>query len=563
MKYRISARDRGLKTLGILASILLSALILACSGSSAGFRWNGMDGSSLAFSFRGASREQLPATFGKAHAKDIFTLKKAYLVPVGSSLEVRVRSKTGGGVLSLGWTGKERKEPEFARFSLAPGLTSFYLRLGKATEVRALSILLESSSGELPVEVFVIESVSFTPEFVGYAREADGVRISDGISIQKSDRGYATWTLAASPAAGDGKSASATGGVKKLRTLSISYGKIPDSELAARIPDGISLRLGKAQGPRMIHLPLAGIPEFAKARQISVTVPDSAGLDSISIQAIDEEEARLVDPGILLLSSSLPEEGDFAWYRWDLLPGVLMFDFKSYEIQDRYLKRLAFFVEKKGFVGRLASDSELQPLHGWNAHDYKAEDLARYFTQATRTGFELNPEEKALGDFLVAKKVLLRSGKEFKPGEGAIISISKESPDYLRRMFLTHEASHAIFFLDEKYREFCTSLWESMDEGEKWFWKLYFGWMNYNTSSSYLMANEMQGYLVQQGITQTREYFTKVLGERILENHDELIGPITEYMAKYGMSFEARARQLDAWLKSRYGFGAGRMYFIR
>mgnify|MGYP000928978100 CR=1 FL=1 len=75
-----------------------------------------------------------------------------------------------------------------------------------------------------------------------------------------------------------------------------------------------------------------------------------------------------------------PGQGEeYRWYRWDLLPSVILFDFRNYDIQDAYLKRLAFFVEKRGFVGRLAPNQEIAPLHGWNAHDYKAEDLARFF----------------------------------------------------------------------------------------------------------------------------------------------------------------------------------------
>ena len=56
----------------------------------------------------------------------------------------------------------------------------------------------------------------------------------------------------------------------------------------------------------------------------------------------------------------------------------------SYEIQDAFFKRLAFFVEKAGHAGRIESLSALGGLHGYNAHDYRAEDLARFFDTARR-----------------------------------------------------------------------------------------------------------------------------------------------------------------------------------
>jgi hypothetical protein len=93
--------------------------------------------------------------------------------------------------------------------------------------------------------------------------------------------------------------------------------------------------------------------------------------------------------------------------------------------------------------------------------------------------------------------------------------------------------------------------------------KLYFGWMNYNTASSYLMANEVQAYLVQQAPGRAGDYFTETLVERLLEHHPELEEKIARYMEEFSGSFEARAKVLDSWLRSNYGFKAGSIYFLR
>ncbi len=535
----------------LLSALALALLFSSCTGSLPGFRWTAPDGSSLEFSSRAKLKDGTAAVFGRSHTQDVFSLKKSYGAGDSASLAVQVFSESGNAVIGLGWTGKDRKDPELTRFSLAPGRTVFFLRLDPAAEIRSLAVRLEAlAEGELAENAARIESAAFHPGFTGYELRAEGVRISDGIGLRNNADGSAVWTL---HPFGDGAA----------EVLSIRYALSPGSELTAKLGEGSSLRLGKVPGPRTIRIPLGLFQPAGIQGRLSVTVPDSAGLEAVNIQTLTAEESALIDPGLLLLARQPESAGDFAWYRWDLRPDVLMLDFKSYEIQDKYLKRLAFFVEKKGFTGRLAGNSEIQSLHGWNAHDYRAEDVARFFTLAASSGFDLNPEELRLRDFFVEKKLISRSGNEFKPGKGAVVSVSMESPDYLRRTFLTHELSHAIFFSDAAYERFVTELWNGMGKDEKWFWILYFGWMNYNTSSSYLMANELQAYLIQQSIPQARDYFTKVLPERLLENHKELEEPIRLYMEKFASSFESRAAQIDGWLRTNYGFGAGRLYFIR
>ncbi|MCX8012731.1 MAG: hypothetical protein N3A02_00375, partial [Rectinema sp.] len=152
-----------------------------------------------------------------------------------------------------------------------------------------------------------------------------------------------------------------------------------------------------------------------------------------------------VDPGILLYHVPLTDTS-YVVARWDIDPEVLLFLFRDYAAQDRYLKRLAFFVEKIGFAGTLAADAQIADLHGWNAHDYKAEDLARFFDVAARSDFPLSREEIELRTLLVDTGIIVADGKGFRPLKGAIVAISQESPTYLRKRLLAHELSHALFF---------------------------------------------------------------------------------------------------------------------
>ena len=106
-------------------------------------------------------------------------------------------------------------------------------------------------------------------------------------------------------------------------------------------------------------------------------------------------------------------------------------------------------------------------------------------------------------------------------------------------------------------------MWNAMSQEEKWFWVLYFGWMHYDIGSAYLMANEMQAYLIQQPARKAEEYFTKTLTERLLEKNPELKASLDAYVGKFGPEFARKAGLLDGWLRAEYGFGAGTTFFVR
>ena len=241
-----------------------------------------------------------------------------------------------------------------------------------------------------------------------------------------------------------------------------------------------------------------------------------------------------------------------------------MFDFRNYAVQDAYLKRLAFFVEKKGFAGRLAKDEEIASLHGWNAHDYKTDDIAKFFSAAEKTGFSLSAQELSLRDFLVEKGLLEKRGKEYRGLNGAIISISQESAPYLRHTFLTHESSHAVFFADGKYRDFCVSLWNGMSREEKWFWILYFGWMNYDTNSALPHGQRSASLPHPAAAFEGAGIFHEDAAREVARapsGAESAVGMNT--WEKFGLEFEKKAGLLDEWLRSAYGFGAGTTFFLR
>jgi hypothetical protein len=208
-----------------------------------------------------------------------------------------------------------------------------------------------------------------------------------------------------------------------------------------------------------------------------------------------------------------PSSGAYALFRWDLLPHTLVFDFKDYEVQDRFLKRLAFFAEKPGFRGRLAPDREIAALHAWNAHDYPTATLAAFYELARTTAFPLNAEENELLELLLRYGVLERQGDaSLREGRGAIISVARESPDWQRRTFMDHEAAHGLFFQDADYRTLAEGLWDALGQESRQFWLEHLAWRNYDVSHKYLNYNELQAYLVQQSVSRVEAY----LGDNVL-----------------------------------------------
>jgi len=216
-----------------------------------------------------------------------------------------------------------------------------------------------------------------------------------------------------------------------------------------------------------------------------------------------------------------------------------------------------------GFVGRLAQDSEIADLHGWNAHDYRPEDLARFFDTATAQKFPLSEEERELEQLLIKEGIIVQNGSRFSAGRGAIVSIAQESPAYLQYRFLAHELSHALFFTDSRYRDLVFSLYQKLTDDEKWFLIRYFRWMQYNVDSSYLMANEMQAYLMQQPLKDLEPYFSDTLGERLAQDHPELEDTIHEYMQLHLSALTTTAQQLGSYLEASYGLEPGRLYRVR
>jgi hypothetical protein len=567
MKPSIHARISGslrCRTLEIVCLVIALALDVSCSARAVtGFQWKDSSGASLDFSQASSWPAGEEGRFTSRQGSNRYIPARSLAVDAGQAVVVKIsRAPAAGGAagdsgrvkLSLGARADGSSPIASASFPLLADTVSLALPIEASSRIASLSVTSEGSGS-----AFEIASIEVAPAFKGIERNQAGLRVSSGFTLALGG-GYRELSIRRPFA-----SLAATGGGRGARRpgLLLEYGSAPKGSafrLEAKLPGGgersFTLRSHPAGARTVLDESL--LP--ADTEILILRAPESVDVRAFYAADLPPEDYELADLGRVLLADA--PASDYSIYRWDLLPSVLVFDFKDYATQDKYLKRLAFFVEKIGYRGTLAKDEEIASLHGWNAHDYRAEDLAAFFQAARDKSFPLGAEEKELERLLAGAGILRESGGKLTAGEGAMISIARESSSGLRWLFAVHESTHAIFFADPVYRNFARALWASLDSNEKWFWKAYFGWAGYDSGSDYLMGNEFQAYLLQQPVSAAEEYFSKRKTAELLEKHPELKERVDEYMAKYDASFAQRAKQLESWLYSKYGIEAGRTVFL-
>lgn len=428
---------------------------------------------------------------------------------------------------------------------------SFTLVAGLKAELH-LAVPVGASIGSIEfsnasASLMRLDSLAIGPAFKGIAMVQGSYRVDSGTTPRFDSGRLASVVLGAPLAGGDSVVIRlAEDGTVRVMGQSRATGAEAGSGFEATLRSGFPLAI-----PRVS---MGGSQDAIGAR-----IESAAGIESVIIEP--GHGAPLSD--LYAMLAAPPPPNDYALYRWDILPETLVFDFRDYATQDLYLKRLAFFAEKPGFRGRLAADAEMAGLHGWNAHDYSAQTLLAFYGLARKSGFKLNQQELALLDLLVERGVLTKAADgALGAGRGAIVSVSRESSPALRRVFIDHESSHALFFQDAAYRSLAEALWSSLDPASSRFWKVHFGWRRYDITDRYLMYNEMQAYLVQQPVSSVKAYYESVLTQLVAAKLDQSKpGTTAQLQADAPVaiaSAEQNAARLDGYLREHWGISAGR-----
>lgn len=428
-------------------------------------------------------------------------------------------------------------------------------------EVEKFAVTLErrESAGGSPAgkngPVFEIRSLRFLPRWFGFVREgppaAPALRVTPFVSGQT----------------GAGQTAPVQAVIDPLPQYRIS-GAVELS--LAGLPSGASVSAGAIRyeysgGPEdgSVLIPSGALPGDPFPLVFSGEGPVTALRLAPAPDRPFPREPIPADPGIVLAyDRDLWRDRRYEVFRWEHFPSILIFDTADYAVQDRLFKRLAFFVEKKGYRGYLLGDREMTDLHGWNAHDYRAEDLAAFFAAARAEDFPLSPEEKELEIILRNAGILNPSGT--RPGAGAVLSISRESSDYLRSLFMIHEGFHGLFFIDPDFQEFCRLRWEGLDPDARRFLRSYFDYQGYDGDNLFLMINEFMAHCLQQPVSRAGWYFGENLARRINESswRRGVLPPMDEASGAWpslARAFTREAEALSSYVSLRWAFTAGRI----
>lgn len=284
---------------------------------------------------------------------------------------------------------------------------------------------------------------------------------------------------------------------------------------------GENLSVKNVQNAKKIILPAAALKSPYSQMQIKThkecikSVILQNDLESLALKNQDSSFEPVypvkTDPGLIL---NYPQENwrslDYEIFAWDRFSKIIFFDTRNYDVQDRFFRRIAYFVEKAGYKGRILSDSELEGKHGYNAHDYSSESLAAFFNKAEELNFELNDEEKLLKRILIANDFFESDGKFVKAHDGGLISISRETAAWSRANLLAHEGWHTLFFRDADFRNFVSAVYHTMDSKSLDFLIKYFQSqisLGYDTTDDYLMNNEFMAYMLQQPLSAINDYY--------------------------------------------------------
>ncbi len=239
----------------------------------------------------------------------------------------------------------------------------------------------------------------------------------------------------------------------------------------------------------------------------------------------------------------------FEVYRYKIVPEIIIIDTLNYSIQSNMFKRLAFFVEKKGYVGKIYTLDELGNQRGWNAHDYNAADLSEFFNRAHNDNIPLTDGEKILKDILLNTKILNRTKEAYTPGIGAIISISRSSSDNFRHLILRHEIYHGIYFTSKDLRNYVDIVWEELERNSKQIILMFLDSLTYDVTNKELLKNEFLAYLLQRDEKETYKYFNSIVYNRLILYYPHEKTVIDEYFKRNKTPFSYPIKKLNKYIK--------------
>ena len=360
------------------------------------------------------------------------------------------------------------------------------------------------------------------------------------------------------------REATISDGAKATDVVTTSEGAVSDR-------DGVASRYSYRPLPGLQRVHLHTALDADPIEAVALTGGNETAFKAVRRRTVEPGEPIPADLRTLLdYPRELWRRESYELFSWSAYPEILFIDTEDYALQSRLFKRLAFFVEKEGFRGRLLTDGELRGRHGWNAHNYRPRGLADFFNAAAAEQFPLNEEERLLRQIALEQGLILRSdggategSDPYAPGRGGILSVSRESWGLLRELLVIHEAMHGIYYQEPQFRERVAALWdEEMSADERDFWRFFLSYMSYDPEDSYLMQNEMQAYLLQYPLENIPGYFQVRIADRLRAGVPYRSSYVDGFMREHGGSFGRHASALNDFLFRETGFRGAEVFLL-
>jgi len=186
-------------------------------------------------------------------------------------------------------------------------------------------------------------------------------------------------------------------------------------------------------------------------------------------------------------------------------PRIFVVLFPDLDSQGAALNRVAALIEKQGLPrDRVLDDAALDAnirSNGETAatyyygHNYRGEDLARFFALADRQGIALNPRERWLREQLEQLPTL-----GLGPGDVAFIGVpglDERVDARMRRAILHHELGHGFFFTHPVFAAHITRVWRyAFTAADRAALTAYLARSGYDPAQEELIVNEAMAYLL-------------------------------------------------------------------
>ena len=174
--------------------------------------------------------------------------------------------------------------------------------------------------------------------------------------------------------------------------------------------------------------------------------------------------------------------------------------------------------ELAGFI-RSVGKTEATLAYG---NDFLVSELVVFFNLAELGNVELNQEELALSRYLLDQRLMVRRNGFYQAliSSAVILSLPQERtakpglPEVTalaRRTILAHELSHAEYYTNPSYVNFCRHFWRAvMTEPERAAFRQFLSRGGYNPDNEEMMINESQAYLMHT--PDTRAFSARLIG---------------------------------------------------